>query len=274
MSVKSAGVIGVGTMGGPIAGHLLQKGYAVTVYDVKRELAEDLGKKGARPARAPKEVAANSELTLVIVVDDAQVKEVCLGEEGALEGAQSGSIVAICSTVHPSTCREVGEEARARGIHVLDSPMVRGVWAALEGKLLLMVGGDARVLDRCRPALSAFASDVCHLGELGSGQVGKIVNNLILWACLMATKEGLNLARSQGMDLGVLREALLRSSADNFALREWHRVSQQPKWWDQKDLKGVLELAEASQTPVPISAMIKELIKGFGPKEARNLFPT
>ena len=272
MAVKSAGVVGAGIMGGPIAGHMLQNGYAVTVYDIKRELVEDLGKRGARPARSPKEVAAQSELTLVIVVDDDQVKEVCLGPEGVLDGARPGAIVAICSTVHPSTCREVGERARARGVHVLDSPMVRGVWAAVEGKLLLMVGGDAGVLDRCRPVFHAFASDVCHLGDLGSGQVGKIVNNLILWACLMATREGLSLARSYGMDLSILRDALLRSSADNFALREWYRVSQQPKWWDQKDLKGVLELAEESQTPVPISAMVKELIKGFGPEDARNFF--
>ncbi|MBI3078990.1 MAG: NAD(P)-dependent oxidoreductase [Deltaproteobacteria bacterium] len=273
MPVSSTGVIGVGTMGGALAGHLLEKGHAVTVYDIKRALVEPLGKRGARLAQSPMEVAANSDLTLIVVVDDAQVKEVCLGHQGVLEGARPGSVVAICSTVQPATCREVGQAAHARSVHVLDTPMLRGVWAAVEGKLLLMVGGDARVLEQCRPAFAAFASDVCHLGELGSGQVGKIVNNLILWACLIASREGLGLARSQGMDLGVLRDALLRSSADNFALREWGRVSQQPKWWDQKDLKGVLELAEESQAPVPIAAMVKELIKGFGPKEARDLLP-
>ena len=272
MTIRSVGVVGIGTMGSPIAGHLLTGGYRVTIYDIRRALVEELSQRGAQPARSAKEVAADSDLTLVIVVDDAQVKEVCLGPGGVLEGAQSGAIVAICSTVQPTTCREVAATADARGVHVLDTPMLRGVAAAVEGKLLLMVGGDAEVLNRCRPVFRTFANDVCHLGDLGSGQVGKIVNNLILWACLLASKEGLLLARSQGLDLRILRDALLLSSADNFALHEWDRVSGQPKWWDQKDLKGVLELAEESRTPVPISAMVKELIKGFGPEEARKLF--
>jgi len=271
MTIKSVGVVGIGTIGGAIAGHLLKGGYRVTVHDVKRELVEDLSQRGAQRARSAKEVAANSELTLVIVIDDAQVKEVCLGPEGVLEGAQSDAVVAVCSTVQPSTCHAVSAAARVRRVHVLDTPMLRGVAAAVEGKLLLMVGGDPEVLDRCLPVFRTFASDVCHLGDLGSGQVGKIVNNLILWTCVVATREGLTLARSQGLDPRRLRDALLLSSADNFALREWDRVAGQPKWWDQKDLKGVLEMAEEDHTPVPVSAMVKELMKGFGLEEARKL---
>jgi 3-hydroxyisobutyrate dehydrogenase-like beta-hydroxyacid dehydrogenase len=271
MTLKSVGVVGVGTMGSPIAGHLLKGGYRVTVCDARPAPVAALSRTGAEAARSAREVAGRSELTLIIVEDDAQVKEVCLGPEGALEGAQPGAVLAICSTVQPATCRELGEKARARGVHVLDTPMLRGVMAAVEGKLLLMVGGDAGILERCRPVFRTFASDVCHLGELGSGQVGKLVNNLLLWVCLMASKEGLLLARSQGVDLGVLREALVLGSADNFALREWARVSNQPKWWDQKDLNGVLELAESSLTPAPIAALAKELIKGFSPEAARDL---
>src|SRR3990170_7054800 len=201
MTIRSVGVVGIGTMGSPIAGHLLTGGYRVTIYDIRRALVEELSQRGAQPARSAKEVAAHSDLTLVIVVDDAQVKEVCVGPGGVLEGAQSGAIVAICSTVQPTTCREVAVTADARGVRVLDTPMLRGVAAAVEGKLLLMVGGDAEVLNRGRPVFRTFANDVCHLGDLGSGQVGKIVNNLILWACLLASKEGLLLARSQGLDL-------------------------------------------------------------------------
>src|SRR3972149_8201800 len=105
MTIRSVGVVGIGTMGGPIAGHLLTGGYRVTIYDIRRALVEELSQRGAQPARSAKEVAADSDLTLVIVVDDAQVKEVCLGPGGVLEGAQSGAIVAICSTVQPTTCR-------------------------------------------------------------------------------------------------------------------------------------------------------------------------
>ena len=271
MAIQSVGMVGVGTMGGAIAGHLLKGGYRVTVYDVQRELVENLGQKGAQPARSPKEVAASSELTCVVVVDDQQVKEVCLGPEGILDGAKPDAVVAICSTVQPSTCREIGAKARARGVHVLDTPMIRGVAAAQEGKLLLMVGGDPAVLERCRTVFRTFAPDLCHLGDLGSGQVGKIVNNLILWTCVVASREGLTLARSQGLDPRRLRDALLQSSADNFVLREWDRVAGQSKWWDQKDLKGVLEMAEEHHTPVPVSAMVKELMKSFGVDEARKI---
>jgi 3-hydroxyisobutyrate dehydrogenase-like beta-hydroxyacid dehydrogenase len=271
MTINSVGIVGAGVMGSAIAGHLLKGGYRVCIYDVLPERTEALANRGARPARSPKEVAKNSELVLVVVLDDAQVKEVCLGSEGVMEGAQPSAVVAICSTVQPRTCREISEKVQVRGIHVLDTPMARGAQAAVEGKLLLMVGGDTKVLDRCRPVFITFASDIYHLGELGSGQVGKMVNNLILWTCLAANREGLILAKNQGVDISRLREVLLHSSADNWALREWHRVSHQSKWDVQKDLHGVLTLAEESQTPVPISALIKEVIKVFGPEDAQNL---
>lgn len=271
MIISSVGIIGVGNMGMPIARHLLSSGYRVAVYDIQEERVAPLVNKGARPDRSPKEVAADCELTLVVVLDDLQVKEVCMGSEGILKGALPNAVVAICSTVQPQTCREVGDMARVRQIHVLDTPMVRGVQGAVEGKLLLMVGGDPQVLDQCRPVFSTFASDIYHLGDLGSGQVGKIVNNLILRACLTASCEGVILAKSQGVDLGCLREALINGSADNYALRRWDRLAHQPEWLYQKDLAAVLRLSEESQTPVPISALVKAVIKDFSPKKAREL---
>ncbi len=272
MGISSVGVVGVGTMGSPIARHLLKRRYRVTVYDVQQKLVAALVNQGASPAQSPREVAANSELTLVVVVDDFQVKEVCLGSEGMLEGAPPNTGVAICNTVQAQTCREVGEKAQVRGIHVLDTPMIRGVQAAVEGNLLLMIGGDLETLERCRPVFNTFASDIHYLGNLGCGQIGKMVNNLILWACMTASREGIILAKSQGVDPYRLRGALLNGSADNFALREWDRATKQPKWWHQKDLHGVLLLAEEAQTPMPISALVKEVIKGFGPEEAQKLF--
>lgn len=270
--MATVGVIGVGAMGNPIARHLLAKGHQVTVYDIKSELVLALESKGARTARNPAEVGEQSELNLVIVIDDAQVKEVCLGPGGIAEKAKVGSVIAIMSTVSPDTCREVAAGVRNRSIEVLDAPMVRGAVAAEEGNLLLMVGGASRVVERCRPALSAFATDICHLGDVGAGQVGKMVNNLLLWACFMASYEGLKLAKSLGVDPNVLRQALMISSGDNWALREWERNCKQVKWWHQKDFSGVLTVAEAAGVPVPLSALVKELIKPLGPKDAKALF--
>ncbi|HLC25827.1 MAG TPA: NAD(P)-dependent oxidoreductase [bacterium] len=270
--MATVGVIGLGAMGNPISRHLLSKNHQVTVYDVKEELARALESKGARVARDPAEVGEKSELNLVIVIDDAQVKEVCLGPKGIVEKAKEGAVIAIMSTVSPETCREVAAGARKRSIEVIDAPMVRGALAAEEGNLLLMVGGDSRVIERCRPILGAFATDVCRLGDVGAGQVGKMVNNLLLWACFMASYEGLSLGRSLGVDPNVLRQALMISSADNWALREWERNCKQVKWWHQKDLSGVLSVSEAAGVPVPLSALVKELIKPLGPREGKALF--
>lgn len=269
--MASVGVIGLGAMGNPIARHLLEKGHRVSVFDVKADPLRDLEDRGAAAARDPAEVGERCELTLVIVIDDAQVKEVCLGPRGILEKAAAGSSVAILSTVSPETCREMAAAARRRSVDVLDAPMVRGAVAAQEGRLLLMVGGESRVVDRWRPVLSAFATDVCRLGDVGAGQVGKMVNNLLLWVCFMASYEGLTLAKSLGVEPSVLRRALEISSGDNWALREWERNCKQVKWWHQKDFDGVLAAAEAAGVPVPLSALVKELVKPLGPREAGEL---
>lgn len=150
--------------------------------------------------------------------------------------------------------------------------MMRGPMAAEDGDLLLMVGGEAPVVERCRPVFQTFASDICHLGGLGLGQVGKSVNNLLLWASVVAIAEGIGLARALGVDVGALREALQRSSADSWVLREWDRICRIPRWWDQKDLEGILRLAARADSAAPLAAGLKELTKPMGPARAKRLF--
>ncbi len=270
--MTAVGVVGLGAMGQPIARHLLRRGHQVIAYDIRPEPVEAARALGARGAGSPREVGTLSELTLVIVADDAQVAEACLGTGGILAGAHRGSVIALLSSVSPETCRAVGGRAEAIGVHVLDAPMMRGAMAAEDGNLLLMVGGDARVVERCRPVFQAFAPDICHLGELGLGQVGKSVNNLLLWASIAAIHEGVGLARALGLELGALREALQRSSADSWVLREWDRICQIPRWWDQKDLEGVLHLAAKAHSPAPLAAALKELMKPLGPARATGIF--
>ena len=270
--MTAVGVVGLGAMGRPIARHLLQRGHQVIAYDVRPEAVEAACALGARGAGAPREVGAQSEITLVIVEDDAQVTAVCLGAEGILAGATRGSVIAILSSVSPETCHAVGGRAEAAGVHVLDAPMMRGAPAAEDGNILLMVGGDARVVERCRPVFQAFAPDICHLGALGLGQVGKSVNNLLLWASVVAISEGIGLARALGLDLAALRGALQHSSADSWVLREWDRICQIPRWWDQKDLEGVLRLAAKAQSSAPLAAALKDLMRSLGPARAKETF--
>lgn len=269
--MAAVGVIGVGVMGGPIARRIAERGHQVTAFDVNAEALRALAKSGVKGVASPEEVAAASEVTLVVVVDDAQVHEVCLGPHGVLAGARAGAILCILSSVSPATCRTMAERGRAKGVHVLDAPMVRGAAAAEEGRLLLMVGGDADALARARPVFEAVATDVCHLGEVGDGQVGKAVNNLLLWIAVVGIREAFTLARTAGVKPDVLRPALYLSSGDSWVLRQWDRICQQPKWWDQKDLGSVLSLAEAHGVAAPLAALTKELMKGLTPERARPL---
>lgn len=270
--MTAVGVVGLGAMGQPIARHLVRDGHQVIAYDTRPEAVEAACALGARGAGSPREVGALSEITLVIVADDAQVTQACLGTEGILAGARRGSVIAILSSVSPETCHAVGGRAEATGVHVVDAPMMRGAMAAEDGNLLLMVGGDAQVVERCKPVFQAFAPDICHLGALGLGQVGKSVNNLLLWASVVAISEGIGLARALGVDVGALRDALQRSSADSWVLREWDRICQIPRWWDQKDLEGVLRLAANAHSAAPLAAALKELMKPLGPARAKATF--
>lgn len=272
--MSAVGVVGLGAMGGPIARHLVAHGHQVTGFDVDSSRMDALRKLGGRAAPSARAAAAHSELTLIVLVDDAQVVEVCLGPDGVLEGAAPDSVIVILSSVSPQTCQEVSRQAAAKGVHTLDAPMVRGEAAAQTGKLLLMVGGEARIVNRCRPIFQAFAGDLCHMGAVGAGAVGKIVNNMLLWAAVSANNEAIHFGRAFGVDPRVLREGLKLSSGDNWALREWERITAQSKWWDQKDLEGALELARTKTLSMPLMQLVKELMKPLRPEKAKRLFVT
>jgi len=185
---------------------------------------------------------------------------VLFGDNGVLAGAADGTAVAIASTIAPATMRKIARRAAGRsGVTLLDIPLCRGEQAAERGKLLIMGGGDKAVFDACRPAFSAFADAIFHLGPAGSGQVGKMVNNLILWACISANDEGLKLGNKLGVARDALREALVASSASNWALAS--RIEEQPMPWAEKDMSIVLKEADQLRISVPLCGVVKEVVK-------------
>jgi 3-hydroxyisobutyrate dehydrogenase-like beta-hydroxyacid dehydrogenase len=153
----------------------------------------------------------------------------------------------------------LGERLAGTGIALLDMPITRGEAAAEAGKLLVMVGGDAVAFETCRPALASFASSIYHVGQLGAGQVGKMVNNLILWACISANHEGFKLAEQLGVDAERLRMALLDSSASNWALQTRPETSPMP--WAEKDMRIVLSEADRLSLSVPLCGVVTEVVK-------------
>jgi 3-hydroxyisobutyrate dehydrogenase-like beta-hydroxyacid dehydrogenase len=258
--VRSVGMIGLGKMGMPMARLLREHGFAVIGYDVALPALKAAAGMGVQVVNSPKAVAAASDLAIVAVGFDSEVEAVVFGDNGALAGASDGSAIAIASTVAPSTMRKLARRCANRpAVALLDIPLCRGEQAAERGKLLIMGGGDKAAFDACRPAFAAFADPVFHLGPLGSGQVGKMVNNLILWACISANDEGLKLGNKLGVERDALREALVASSASNWALAS--RIEEQPMPWAEKDMTIVLKEADRLRISVPLCGVVKEVVK-------------
>ena len=260
-TVKNVGLIGLGKMGLPMGRHMAAKGFKVVGFDLRADAIAAAKSAGVGNAVSPGAVAAQCELTIVVVGFDSDVENAMFGKDGVLAGAKRGSVVAVASTIAPATMKDIGARADSSGVSLLDTPLCRGEGAAEAGKLLLMGGGDKAAFDSCRDAFATFASSIYYLGPLGAGQVGKMVNNLILWACISADNEGLALAGSLGVDLGPLREALIDSSAGNWALA--NEIWKYPMPWAEKDMGIVLHEADAARLSLPLCGVVKEVVKGL-----------
>jgi 3-hydroxyisobutyrate dehydrogenase-like beta-hydroxyacid dehydrogenase len=257
--IRRVGLIGIGKMGLPIGRHLVARGFAVTGYDVALPALKAAASAGIQAVNSPKAVAAASDLVIIAVGFDAEVEAVLFGENGVVSGAGPGIIVAIASTIAPQTMRRVASRLPATPkITLLDIPLCRGEGPAQSGELLIMGGGDRAAFEACRPVFAAFANAIHHLGPIGAGQVGKMVNNLILWACIAANDEAFKLADKLGVERETLRAALLDSSAGNWSLAT--RPEEKPMPWAEKDMTIVLKEADAARLSLPLCGTVKEAI--------------
>ena len=261
LTIGRVGVVGLGKMGGPLARHLAAGGFGATGCDVNAAALAAAREHGVEPAASPAALARRSDLAIVAVGFDSEVERVVFGDDGLLAGARPGAVIAIASTVAPATMRKIAARARSADCAFLDIPMCRGEQAAEDGELLLMGGGDQAVFDACRPAFETFAGAIHYLGGLGAGQVGKMVNNLILWACISANHEGIRLAGALRVSREPLRAALLESSAANWALDV--DMADRPMPWAEKDMTIVLKEADDARLSLPLCGALKEVIKGI-----------
>jgi len=262
MTQTVVGLIGAGRMGLPIVGHLVRKGFSVLVQDIDPAKRAAVEAKGAQWAQSAAELAQRADFALICVGYDREVKEL-LGPDGALAGARPGTVIAILSTIHPRTVQTLAAQLQSSGVEVVDSTVCRGGWAADEGTLLSFVGGSTGVVARLTPVLRAYSSDVVHTGPVGTAQVAKAVNNLILWACLVADHEGLALAQRYGVDIEALRRALLTSSCANHALENW---GNQTMAWAQDDMAIVGEMADDCGISLPQAGVVREICRTLKPR--------
>ncbi len=257
------GIVGVGRMGLAMLKHLIRQGYQVTACDIDDKQLAKARDAGAAAVTTAAEVARAADFVIVAVGYDEEVRQVVLEVDGLLANLAPGSIIAISSTAKPDTVKALDEQAKVNGVAILDAPICRGRFAADDGTLLALVGGKPDVVERGRAIYRCFCSDYAHLGEVGHGQVGKTMNNLLLWINAVGLIEAGRLAETTGIDLVKLRAALLISSGASDALKEWDGVS---FTWALKDMQIVADLADKAGLSLPITGAIKELVK-----EARRI---
>jgi len=265
--VKKTGMIGLGAMGYPMAKHMVKKGFEVAGFDVAAEAMARAKAAGVRIVSSPADAGEGAEVVVVMVATGKQVEDVIL-ESGLLDMLPKGAVVCVASSCSPKTMRELEAKANAKGIGLLDTPVVLGQQAADEGKLAVFCGGKADAFEKARPVLFAFGKTVLHVGSSGMGQLTKTCNNMLLWACMSANYETLLFAKRCGADVNKMIEALNESSGANWSLSRWGKSTGK---WAEKDMDVALELAQEAKIAVPLAALVDQLMKGMNQEKMKAL---
>ncbi|MDE2446982.1 MAG: NAD(P)-dependent oxidoreductase, partial [Alphaproteobacteria bacterium] len=214
MTLQIIGLVGAGLMGHGIGKNILAKGFKLRVLAHKnRAPVESLVAKGATEAKNLKDMAADCDMVILVVTGTPQVEEIVLGAEGLLKHGRKGLIIADCSTAEPHSTLKIAAEAAKHGVTFMDTPMTRTPNEAEAGKLGLMVGGEAAVLEKIRPVLSCFADLIVHTGAVGTGHQVKLLNNFLSLGHAAMAAEAITVAAKAGVDMSALREVIMGGGA-------------------------------------------------------------
>lgn len=215
------GWIGAGVMGSSMCGHLLAKGYSVTVTNRTRAKADGLIAKGAAWGATPKEVAERSDVVFSIVGYPRDVREVLLGRDGALAGAKPGAVLVDMTTSEPSLAVEIYERAKEQGVHAVDAPVSGGDIGAREARLSIMIGGDQEIVEALGPCWEAMGKTIVHQGPAGAGQHTKMVNQTLIATCMIGVCEALLYAYRAGLDLNTVLQSVGPGAAGSWSLANY-----------------------------------------------------
>ena len=257
----NVGVIGLGAMGAPIARNLLRHGHSVWVYARRPEAMTPLIDAGARGTSSPAELASKAEIAITMVIDTAAVEAVTLGQDGIAKGGRPGLAVVDHTTIHPEGARRIAAALAARGIDMLDAPVSGGSAAADAGTLSIMVGGDERVLSRCRPVLECYGETIAYIGPAGAGQTAKACNQICTIVNMLGAAEAMLLAERTGLDPGRVKDVMLSGlgasrmleiQAPKMIARDFEGRIQSRL--HHKDINIVLDMASALGIDLPASS--------------------
>lgn len=277
------GFIGLGTMGAPMAGRLLAAGFEVTVHNRTRSREEPLALLGAARAATPRACAEGQDVVITMVSDTPDVQAVVLSDQGALQGMAPGSVLVDMSTISPQTTRRMAAALAEHDVAMLDAPVSGGSEGARNGTLSIMVGGDAEALARVRPALQHLGKLVTHVGPVGSGQVAKAVNQVIIAGAYASVAEGMTLAMAAGIDVDATLIALGGGAAGSWVLANRARNMIEGEYplgfrtrLHRKDLGIALGAARDLGVSMPVAAYVEQLEtslvgRGLGDEDMSNI---
>jgi 3-hydroxyisobutyrate dehydrogenase-like beta-hydroxyacid dehydrogenase len=262
-------------MGSRMVTRLLNAGYRMTVYNRTRRRAEELERLGASIAESPRELARSSEIVLSSVADDAALEQVMFGGEGALSGAEPGSVIIDVSTVHPRASVRLSDAGRAKAVHVLDAPVSGSLPQAEQGQLVVFVGGTQPVYERCRPLFAVLGKAAWFMGSSGSGSMTKLCVNALLGLGMQSLAEAIALGERAGLSRGRLLEALAetpvlspsqRSKFDNIQRDEYPAMFPQRLMF--KDFSLIMQRASELGVAMPATAAAAQVAAAEHTREA------
>ena len=258
--------LGLGVMGGPMAGHLAGAGHRVTVYNRTASKADEwVCAPGGRAAPSPREAVRGASLVFACVGNDADLRSVALGDEGAYAGMDRGAVFVDHTTASADVARELHGLALARGLNFVDAPVSGGQAGAVNGVLTVMCGGDEAAFEAMRPVALAYARAVTRLGASGAGQLAKMVNQICIAGLVQGLAEAIAFGERAGLDMAAVLEVIGKGAAQSWQMDNRGRTMIEDKFdfgfavdWMRKDLGLVLDEARRNGSLLPVTALIDQ----------------
>ena len=258
--------LGLGVMGLPMAGHLALAGHEVTVYNRSAAKAQAWTEEfKGRSAPTPREAAAGCELVFCCVGNDADLRSVVLGPDGAFAGMQPGSVFVDHTTASADVARELAARARELGLRFVDAPVSGGQAGAQNGALTVMCGGEPAAFEAARPVAMAFSRAFALMGESGAGQLAKMVNQICIAGLVQGLSEAIAFGQKAGLDMPQVLEVIGKGAAQSWQMDNRGKTMIEDKFdfgfavdWMRKDLGLVLEEAKRNGARLPVTALVDQ----------------
>ena len=263
---KRLAFLGLGVMGAPMATHLLRAGHQVTVYNRTAAKAQCWAQQyGGRFAATPREAVSGAEMVFCCVGNDDDLRSVVLGEQGALAGMTEGAVLVDHTTASATVARELHAAARARGVHFMDAPVSGGQAGAENGQLTVLCGAEQNVFDRVAPVIAAYAKACTRMGEVGSGQLAKMVNQICIAGVVQGLSEAIAFGEAAGLDMPTVLAAIGQGAAQSWQMDNRGQTMLQGQFdfgfavdWMRKDLAIVLDEARHNGAKLPVTALVDQ----------------